>query len=192
MKVVGINGSARKDGNTALIISKVFDELNTEGIETDLIQLAEYEIQPCRGCFACKGRGNCVFANDGFAEIFSRMVEADGVILGSPVYSADVSAKMKAFLERGGVIVATNPELLRHKVGASVAAVRRGGGMTTVDTMNHFMLNKEMIVVGSTYWNMVYGKNIGDVLNDEEGMANMRNLGENMAWLLNKLKYGLQ
>ena len=179
MKVIGINGSARKDGNTALIISKVFDELNTEGIETDLIQLAEYEIQPCRGCFACKGRGN-------------RMVEADGIILGSPVYSADVSAKMKAFLERGGVVVATNPGLLRHKVGASVAAVRRGGGMTTVDTMNHFMLNKEMIVVGSTYWNMVYGKNIGDVLNDEEGMANMRNLGENMAWLLNKLKYGLQ
>ncbi len=192
MKVIGINGSARKDGNTALIISKVFDELNTEGIETDLIQLAEYEIQPCRGCFACKGRGNCVFVNDGFTEIFSRMVEADGIILGSPVYSADVSAKMKAFLERGGVVVATNPWLLRHKVGASVAAVRRGGGMTTVDTMNHFMLNKEMIVVGSTYWNMVYGRNIGDVLNDEEGMANMRNLGENIAWLLNKLKYGLQ
>ena len=125
-----------------------------------------------------------MFANDGFAEIFSRILRADGIILGSPVYSADVSAKMKAFLERGGVIVATNPELLRHKVGASVAAVRRGGGMTTVDTMNHFMLNKEMIVVGSTYWNMVYGKNIGDVLNDEEGMANMRNLGENMAWTI--------
>lgn len=190
MKVVGINGSARKDGNTAIIIGKVFDELNKEGIETELIQLADYEIQPCRGCFACKGRGNCVFAKDDFAEIFSRMVEADGIILGSPVYSADVSAKMKAFLERAGVVVATNPGLLRHKVGASVAAVRRGGGMTTVDTMNHFMLNKEMIVVGSTYWNMVYGKNIGDVLSDDEGMANMRNLGENMAWLMKRL-YGL-
>ncbi|MDE6396799.1 MAG: hypothetical protein K2K84_05975, partial [Muribaculaceae bacterium] len=82
---------------------------------------------------------------------------------------------------------------LRHKVGAAVAAVRRGGGMTTIDTMNHFMLNKEMIVVGSTYWNMVYGTNIGEVLNDEEGMANMQNLSENMAWLLNQLKsYGLQ
>lgn len=184
MKVIGINGSARKDGNTAIIIGKVFDELNKEGIETELIQLADYEIQPCRACFACKGRGNCVFTNDGFAEIFSRMVEADGIILASPVYSADVSAKMKAFLERAGVVVATNPGLLRHKAGASVAAVRRGGGMTTVDTMNHFMLNKEMIVVGSTYWNMVYGKNIGDVLSDDEGMENMRNLGENMAWLM--------
>ena len=187
MKVLGINGSSRKDGNTAIIIGKVFEELNKEDIETELIQLADYDIQPCRGCFACKGRSNCAFAKDGFAEIFSRMVEAHGIILGSPVYSADVSAKMKAFLERGGVVVATNPGLLRHKVGASVAAVRRGGGMTTVDTMNHFMLNKEMIVVGSTYWNMVYGKNIGDVLNDEEGMANMRNLGENMSFVLKKI-----
>lgn len=188
MRVIGINGSARKDGNTAIIVGKVFDELNKEGIETELIQLADYEIQPCRGCFACKGRGNCVVARDSFAEIFSRMVEADGIILGSPVYSADVSAKMQAFLERAGVVVATNPGLLRHKVGASVAAVRRDGGMTTVDTMNHFMLNKEMIVVGSTYWNMVYGKNVGDVLSDDEGMANMYNLGENMAWLIKRLK----
>ncbi len=187
MKVVGINGSARKGGNTATIIGKVFNELNKDGVETELIQLADYEIQPCRGCFACKDRGNCVFANDGFAEIFNRMVEADGIILGSPVYSADVSAKMKAFLERDGVVVATNPGLLRHKVGASVAAVRRGGGMTTVDTMNHFMLNKEMIVVGSTYWNMVYGKTVGEVLNDEEGMANMRNLGENMRFILKRI-----
>ena len=188
MKVIGINGSARKDGNTAIIVGKVFDELNKEDIETELIQLADYEIQPCRGCFACKGRGNCVFAKDGFAEIFSRMVEANGILLGSPVYSADVSAKMKAFLERAGVVVATNPGLLRHKVGAAVAAVRRGGGMTTVDTMNHFMLNKEMIVVGSLYWNMVYGKNVGDVINDDEGMANMRNLGENMSFILKRIR----
>lgn len=187
MKVVGINGSARKDGNTALAIGKVFEELNKAGIETDLIQLTDCDMRPCRGCFACKGRGNCVFGDDGFCDVFRRMTEADGIILGSPVYSADVSAKMKAFLERAGVVVATNPGLLRHKVGASVAAVRRGGGMVTVDTMNHFMLNKEMIVVGSTYWNMVYGKDIGDVLKDEEGMANMRNLGENMAWLMKKL-----
>lgn len=188
MTVIGINGSARKDGNTAIIIHKVFEELNKNGIETELIQLADYEMQPCRGCFACKGQGNCVFKNDGFAMIFSQLVEADGLLLGSPVYSADVSAKMKAFLERGGVVAASNPGLLRHKVGASVAAVRRGGGLTAVDTMNHFMLNKEMIVVGSTYWNMVYGKQVGEVLDDEEGMANMRNLGENMALILKKIK----
>lgn len=187
MKVIGINGSSRKDGNTAIIINQVFNELNKSGIETELIQLADYDIQPCRGCFACKDRGNCVFTGDGFVDIFRRIGEADGIILGSPVYSADISAKMKAFLERGGVVVATNQGILRHKIGASVAAVRRGGGLTTVDTMNHFMLNKEMIIVGSTYWNMVYGQNIGDVLNDEEGITNMRNLGKNMAWLMTGL-----
>lgn len=190
MKVIGINGSSRKDGNTAIIITKVFEELHKTDIETELIQLADYEIQPCRGCFACKGLRNCIHKKDGFSDIFNRIVKADGLILGSPVYSADVSAKMKAFLERGGVVVATNPGLLRHKVGASLAAVRRGGGINTVDTMNHFMLNKEMIVVGSTYWNIVYGKNIGDVLNDHEGMDNMRNLGKNMAWILQGILSG--
>lgn len=184
MKVVGISGSSRKDGNTAIIIKTIFEELSKAGIETELIQLADIDIQQCRACFSCKGKRNCVFKNDSFNEVFNRMVEADGIILGSPVYSADVSSKMKAFLDHGGVVVATNPGLLKHKVGASVAAVRRAGGMTAVDTMNHFMLNKEMILVGSTYWNMVYGREIGDVMNDEEGMANMRNLGQNMAWLL--------
>lgn len=115
------------------------------------------------------------------------MAEADGIILGSPVYSADVSARMKALLERAGYVAAMNPEILRHKAGAAVAAVRRGGGMTAVDTMNHFFLNKEIFVAGSTYWNIAYGKNIGDVLKDEEGMRNMKNLGQNMAYLLKKL-----
>lgn len=187
MKVLGINGSARRDGNTAIIIRTIFEELNKSGVETEFIQLADVDIEPCRACFACKGKGNCVFRKDGFADIFSKMVESDGIILGSPVYSADVSSRMKALLDRGGVVAATNPGILKHKVGVAIAAVRRAGGMTTVDTMNHFFLNKEMIVVGSTYWNMVYGKNVGDVLSDEEGMANMRNLGENMAAILLKL-----
>ena len=171
MKVIGINGSSRKDGNTAIIIRTIFEELNKRGIETEFIQLADVDIEPCRACFACKGKGNCVFRKDGFAEVFSKIVGADGIILGSPVYSADVSSRMKALLDRGGV----------------VAAVRRAGGMTAVDTMNHFFLNKEMIVAGSTYWNMVYGREIGDVLKDNEGIANMRNLGQNMASILFKL-----
>lgn len=102
MKVIGINGSARKDGNTAIIIRIIFEELNKKGIETELIQLADVDIEPCRACFACKGKGNCVFRKDGFADIFSKMVEADGIILGSPVYSSDVSSRMKALLDRGG------------------------------------------------------------------------------------------
>ena len=186
MKVIGINGSARKDGNTALILRLVFDELEKEGIETELIQLADREIAPCRGCFSCRGKGNCVFTDDAFSSLLEKMTAADGILLGSPVYSADVSAKMKALLERAGVVAAVNPGILKHKVCAAVAAVRRGGGLAAVDTMNHFFLNKEMLVVGSTYWNMVYGKAAGDVLSDEEGVANMRNLGRNMVWLLKK------
>lgn len=188
MKVIAFNGSVRKDGNTAIITKIVFEELERQGIATELVQFGGTTIAPCKGCFACRGKGSCVFKQDAFCEYFEKMCSADGIILGSPVYSADVTATMKAFLERAGVVIATNPGLLKHKVGASVAAVRRGGGMTTVDTMNHFFLNKEVIVVGSTYWNMVYGKEVGDVLNDVEGVENMRNLGLNMAWLLNKIK----
>lgn len=187
MKVIGINGSARKDGNTALIIRTVFEALEAEGIETELVQLHGRRIDGCRGCFACRGKGECVFGKDDFNACFAGMVEADGLVLGSPVYSADVTSGMKALLERAGVVAAVNPGLLRHKVGASVAAVRRGGGLTAVDTMNHFLLNKEVVVVGSTYWNMVYGRDVGDVLNDAEGIANMRNLGQNMAYVLKKL-----
>lgn len=187
MKVIGINGSARKGGNTAIIIKTVFMELGKKGIKTELIELADKSIKGCIGCFGCKGKKECIIKDDFFNECFNKIVNVDGIILGSPVYSADITSKMKAFLERAGVVVATNPGLLKHKVGASVAAVRRGGGMTAVDTLNHFLLNKEVIIVGSTYWNMVYGKDIGDVINDEEGMRNMRNLGENMAWLMRQL-----
>lgn len=187
MKVVGINGSSRKDGNTAIIMKVVFDELEKQGIETEMVQFSGKIIEPCKGCFSCKGRNNCVFQKDLFYECFEKIKLADGILLGSPVYSADVTSTMKAFLERAGVVAATNPELLKYKVGASVSAVRRGGGMTSVDTMNHFLLNKEVIIAGSTYWNIVYGKDVGDVFNDEEGMKNMHNLGQNMAWLLKKI-----
>ncbi|MCZ9312103.1 MAG: flavodoxin family protein [Methanocorpusculum sp.] len=187
MHVIGINGSARKNGNTALLIQTVFHELEETGITTELIHLADANLSGCAGCFACAGKKTCVRCDDAFAEIFSSMCSADGIILGSPVYSADISAKMKAYLERAGVVAASNPGLLRHKAAASVAAVRRGGGLHAVDTMNHFFLNKEVYLVGSTYWNMVYGKDAGDVLDDAEGMANMKNLGKNMAQLLWKL-----
>lgn len=188
MKVLAINGSARKDGNTAILINTVLKELNIAGIETEMIQLAGNVIEPCKACWACGGQGNCVHRNDSFREVFEKMKKADGILLGSPVYSANVSANMQALLERAAVVADMNQGLFTHKVGAAVSAVRRGGAMQAVDTMNHFFLNHEMIVVGSTYWNMGYGQMPGDVCNDEEGLANMRNLGQNMSYLLNALK----
>lgn len=190
MKVLGINGSARKDGNTAIIMNMVFEELNKVGIETEMVQLSGQVIEPCKACWACGGQENCVHKKDVFCEVFQKMKGADGILLGSPVYSANISANMQAFLERAAVITDMNQDadLFKHKVGASVAAVRRGGALQAVDAMNHFFLNHEMFVVGSVYWNMVYGQMPGEVLNDEEGMDNMKNLGQNMAYLLKKLE----
>lgn len=182
MNVLAINGSVRKDGNTAILIHTIFEELNKAGVDTEMIQLSE----PCKACWACAGQKNCVHHQDIFREVFDKMVNADGIILGSPVYCANISANMQAFLERAAVVRDMNRELLntKHKVGASVAAARRGGALQAIDAMNHFFLNREMIVVGSTYWNMAYGQMPGDVRKDKEGLANMRNLGENMGWLL--------
>lgn len=187
MKVIGLCSSARKNGNTALLMQKVMEQLNQEGIETELIQLAGQIIEPCKACWACGGRGNCVHNKDSFREIFEKIKEADGIILGSPVYSASVSANMQAFLERAAVVCDMNPGLLKYKVGVAVAAVRRAGALQAVDTMNHFFLNHEMIVAGSTYWNMAYGRLPGEVDKDEEGINNMKNLGSNMAWILKKV-----
>ena len=187
MKVLAINSSARKDGNTAILLERVLKELRKEGIATELIQLAGQIIEPCKACWACGGQGNCVHRKDSFREIFGKMKAADGILLGSPVYSANISANMQALLERAAVVGDMNPGLLTHKVGAAVTAVRRGGALNAVDAMNHFFLNHEMIVVGSTYWNMAYGQLPGDVEKDAEGLANMENLGKNMAWLLKAL-----
>lgn len=187
MKVLAINSSARKDGNTAILINRVFEELNKEGIQAELIQLAGQLIEPCKACWACGGQGNCVHRKDRFREIFDKMKESDGILLGSPVYSANISANMQALLERTAVVCDMNPGLLTHKVGAAVVAARRGGALNAVDAMNHFFLNHEMFVVGSTYWNMAYGQLPGDVEKDVEGLSNMENLGKNMVWLLKGL-----
>lgn len=188
MNVIGISSSARKDGNTAILINKVFEELNREGIETELIQFSGLVIESCKACWACGGKGNCVHKNDCFREVLEKIKEADGILLGSPVCSANVSANMQAFLERAAVVGDMNPGLFTRKVGAAVTAVRRGGALQAVDAMNHFFLNHEMFVAGSTYWNMAYGQMPGDVLKDKEGLENMKNLGQNMAYLLKALE----
>ena len=190
MKVLAINSSARKDGNTALLIGAVFEELNKEGIETEMIQLAGKIIEPCKACWACGGKKNCVHKKDMFQEIYEKMVQSDGILLGSPVYTANISANMQAFLERASVVADMNrsENLLRHKAGAAVTAGRRGGALNTLDAMNHFFMLQDMFIVGSSYWPMAYGRMPGDVSEDQEGMETMRSLGRNMAYLLKALE----
>jgi multimeric flavodoxin WrbA len=189
MKVVGINASPRKDGNTAIIIRAVFEELEKEGIETELIQFAGQPIQGCTGCRVCSETqdNKCSLDDDAFNEYMQKMIDADGIVLGSPVYFTDVTAEMKALIDRAGMVSLSNGGLLKHKAGAAVMAVRRGGATHAFDTMNHFLHYMQMFLVGASYWNMVYGREIGEVENDEEGIRNMKVIGENMAWLLKRI-----
>lgn len=189
MKVLAINSSAGKDGNTALLINAVFEELNKEGIETEMIQLAGKVVEPCKACWACGGRKNCVHKKDLFQEIYEKMIQADGILLGSPVYMANISANMQAFLERASVVadMNRNENLLRHKVGAAVTAARRGGALNALDAMNHFFMLQDMFIVGFSYWPMAYGRMPGEVKEDQEGIETMKNLGQNMAYLLKAL-----
>lgn len=158
----------------------------------ELVQLSGKIIEPCKACWACGGKRNCVHKNDLFQEIFERMTQADGILLGSPVYTANISANMQAFLEKAAVVtdMNRNESLLRHKVGAAVTAARRRGALNTPDAMNHFFMLQGMYLVGSSYWPMAYGQMPGDVMNDEEGLATMKYLGQNMAYLLKCLKGG--
>lgn len=189
MKVIGINGSPRKDGNTAILIQTVFEELTKEGIETELIQLSGKSIEGCKACWACHKNKNqqCVITDDFFNECFAKMLASDGIILGSPVYSAGVTSQMKALIDRASMVLAGNRGIFKHKIGASVVAARRGGAISAFDTLNNFLYSKEMFLVGSSYWNMAYGNAIGEVEQDQEGINNMKNLGQNIAWILKKI-----
>lgn len=189
MKVIAINGSPRKGGNTEALIHKVFEPLEAAGIETELAQIGGRAVRGCTACGKCMElqNGTCVITNDPVNEIIQKMIEADGIILGSPTYFTDVTSEMKALIDRAGFVSYTGGSFLKHKVGAAVVAVRRGGATHVFDTLNHFFQISGMFVVGSTYWNMAYGLNPGEVIDDEEGMANMIDLGESMAHLLKKL-----
>lgn len=192
MKVVAINGSARKDGNTAILIKQVFVELEKEGIETELIQLAGHVIRGCTACNQCQKNkdGHCAIKNDIVNECIDKMAAADGIILGSPTYFADITSELKALIDRSGRVGGANGGLYRRKVGSGVIAVRRGGAIHALDSIQHFLHITQMIVPGASYWNVGIGREIGDVEGDEEGLRNMKVLGENMAWILKKIHTG--
>lgn len=189
LKVVAFNGSARKDGNTAILIRKVLSVLESEGIETELIQLAGEQIHGCTACGTCRKIKNqeCKIVNDNVNDYIQKMSQADGIILGSPTYFSMMTSEMKALIDRTGYVARANGDMFKRKVGAAVVAVRRAGGIPTFDAINHFFLISQMIVPGSSYWNVGVGSGKGDVEKDEEGMKTMENLGKNMAWLLKKI-----
>ncbi|MGA2770225.1 MAG: flavodoxin family protein [Bryobacteraceae bacterium] len=189
MKVVAFNGSARKGGNTAILLGHVLGELAKEGIETELVELAGATIHGCLACRKCSARKDrrCSQTDDMGNACIDKMAAADGILLGSPTYVADISPEIKALIDRACLVGRANGGMFRRKVGTAVVAVRRAGAIHALDALNHFFLISEMIIPGSSYWNIGIGWEPGDVEKDEEGIQTMKTLGRNMAWLLKKV-----
>jgi len=187
--VVAVNGSPREKGNTARLMEMVCRPLRAQGVETKTIQLGGRMVRGCTGCRKCAElrNGRCVFDDDPINEIIAAMSRADGIILGSPTYFANVTAEMKALIDRAGYVSRANDFLFARKVGAAVVAVRRAGAIHAWNSINHFLYISQMVLPGSSYWSLGIGREPGEVESDEEGCRTMERLGENMAWLLQRL-----
>jgi len=192
MKVIAFNGSPRKNGNTYEAIKAVANELEKENIEVEVIHVGNKVIRGCLACGGCSRNMNerCVIENDEVNEWIQKMKEADGIILGSPVHYSAIAGTMKSFLDRAFLVTSVNGGMLRHKVGASVVAVRRSGGVPTFDQLNNYINYSEMVMPTSNYWNVVHGTEPGEATQDEEGMQIMRVLGKNMSWLMKLIHSG--
>ncbi len=192
MKVLAINASPRKGGNTDRILRMVLAPLEAAGAGTEIIQIGGKNIRSCTACMSCfKNKdGRCVQDSDMFNEVVARFADVDGIILGSPTWFADVTPDMKAFMDRAGFVAQANGAPLKRKAGTAVTAVRRGGAIHCLDTMNHWLHYMQTYMVGSTYWNMVFGREPGEAENDAEGVKTMRNLGENFLALMQALAGG--
>jgi multimeric flavodoxin WrbA len=189
MKVVAFNGSPRVGGNTEQAIKIVFEELQKSGIETELVQLGGRKVYGCLACGKCREKKDkrCVRKDDEMNTYIQKMIEADGIILGSPVYFSNVSTEIKALIDRCGFVTKGNGDLLKGKVGAAVVAARRAGATFTYAAINMFFGISQMIIPSANYWNLTLSLQPGDIQKDAEGQQTFRTLGQNMAHLLLKL-----
>lgn len=192
MKVVTINGSPKRSGNTAFALDTVSGVLRGAGIETSRIEMGTAAIHGCIACGRCAREQDrrCVFDDDLVNRHMDELLEADGIIVGSPVYYAGINGTLKCFLDRVFFVAGQGGGLFRHKVGAAVVAVRRGGEVAAFDQLIKYFTISEMYVPSGTYWNMVFGAQPGEAAGDPEGVQNMQRLGENMAWLMHAMEKG--
>jgi len=192
MKVVAFNGSPKKEGNTYHALQLVCEQLEANGIETEIVQVGNKGVKGCTACGHCgKTRDEkCVIKNDDVNLWIQKMKEADGILLGSPVHYASLGANMKSFLDRAFYVSGMNGTMFRHKVGASVVAVRRSGGLPTFNELNNYLNYSEMMIPTSNYWNVIHGTTPGEVLQDKEGVQIMQVLGKNMAYLMKLIENG--
>ncbi len=192
MKVAAFNGSPNKNGNTYHAIQMVADALEKEGIATEIIHVGNKAVRGCLACGQCVKKKNeqCIQSEDPVNEWIQKMKEADGLIFGSPVHFAAMAGTMKSFMDRAFYVAGVNNGMLRHKVGASVVAVRRSGGLPAFNQLNNFIVYSEMLMPASNYWNVIHGTRPGEAVKDEEGAQIMRTLGNNMAWLMKLVEHG--
>ena len=192
MKAVAFNGSPNKKGNTYHAIQMVVDELEKEGIETEILHVGNKAIRGCLACGQCVKNKNeqCIQADDEVNEYIQKMKDADSIIIGSPVHFSAIGGTMKSFLDRVFYVTGVNNSMLRHKVGAAVVAVRRSGGLPTFNQLNNFLCYAEMLLPTSNYWNVIHGTRPGEATQDEEGKQIMQMLGRNMAWLMKLVEHG--
>ena len=187
MKILAVNGSPRAQGNTAQMLQTVLAVCETAGHETVTYQAGGGEVHGCRGCGGCGIHKGLCAVSDWVNELYPEMAAADAILLGSPTYFGDLTPEMKAVIDRTGMMSRRDDMRFSRKIGAAVSAVRRAGSLHTLDSMNHFFLINEMVVPGSSYWNLSVAREQGEYERDEEGVQTMQRLGENIVWLLEKL-----
>jgi multimeric flavodoxin WrbA len=186
MKVIAFNGSPKLEGNTQIALGLVLAELEKKGIETEIINIGSHRIRGCTACRKCDENRDekCVISGDDVNLWIQKIKESDGVLLGSPVYFSGMTGAMKSFLERAFFVAKFNNNLFRHKVGTSLVTVRRAGGLPALQQLNVFLSYAEMMIATSNYWAVVFGREPGEVLQDQEGVQTLETLGKNMAYML--------
>jgi multimeric flavodoxin WrbA len=186
MKIIGFNGSPRKDGNTTTLMGYVFREIEKEGIETELVQLSATAIPGCIACYKCFDNRDrrCAVKNDAANEYIEKMTTAQGIVLGSPSYFQGVTAEMKALIDRAGFVGLANGRMYKNKIGAALSCFRRTGGMHTIETMNHFFFSNELVIAGRA---LSVARDKGESEKDEEGVQMAQTLGQKIAWMAKKL-----
>jgi|ADurb_H2B_01_Slu_FD_contig_21_995142_length_1279_multi_11_in_0_out_0_2 multimeric flavodoxin WrbA len=192
MNVIGINGSPHGDGNTFTALSIAGEIFKQNRIDYEIFNVGMKAVQGCTGCNACGKNKNeeCIFTKDVVNEGIQKIKNADGIILASPVHFSGIGGNMKSFLDRAFYVAGANEGLFRHKVAASLVAVRRSGGVATVDQLNHYITYSEMVMATGNYWNVIHGRKVGEAEQDTEGAQAIEVTAENMVWLMRLIENG--
>ena len=189
MKIIGINGSPRANGNTKAALDVMGEVFVQEDIDFEVLHIG-HQLAPCSGCFRCAKTHTCTLPDDGLNDMYQRLIQADGVVFGSPVYFASITSGMRCFMDRMGCINMNNGRQFRFKVGVPLVVARRAGAVNAIDELVHYINYAQMIIPGSLYWPLVYGNKPGEVTQDLEGIQTLQVLAQSMAYVMKAMEAG--